>query len=38
MINLTILRMILYFLIGALSGISMGVIGVGAGIQYLFIV
>ena len=31
MINLTILRMILYFLIGALSGISMGVIGVGAG-------
>tara|TARA_B100000424_G_scaffold169719_1_gene130670 strand:+ start:3593 stop:4030 length:438 start_codon:yes stop_codon:yes gene_type:complete len=31
MINLTILKMILYFLIGALSGISMGVIGVGAG-------
>lgn len=31
MINLTILRMILYFLIGTLSGISMGVIGVGAG-------
>ena len=31
MIRLTIIRMILYFLIGALSGISMGIVGVGAG-------
>ena len=31
MVRLTILRMILYFLIGALSGISMGIVGVGAG-------
>ncbi len=31
MIKLTIIRMIIYFLIGALSGISMGVVGVGAG-------
>ena len=31
MIDLTILKMIIYFLIGTLSGISMGVIGVGAG-------
>lgn len=31
MIKLTILRMILYFLIGSLSGLSMGIVGVGAG-------
>ena len=31
MVRLTLLRMILYFLIGALSGISMGIVGVGAG-------
>ena len=31
MIRLTIIRMIIYFLIGALSGISMGIVGVGAG-------
>ena len=31
MVRLTFLRMILYFLIGALSGISMGIVGVGAG-------
>lgn len=31
MIKLTIIQIILYFLIGALSGISMGIVGVGAG-------
>ena len=31
MVRLTFIRMILYFLIGALSGISMGIVGVGAG-------
>ena len=31
MVRLSILRMILYFLIGALSGVSMGIVGVGAG-------
>ena len=31
MVRLSILRMILYFLIGAVSGVSMGIVGVGAG-------
>lgn len=31
MIRLSIIQMIIYFLIGALSGISMGIVGVGAG-------
>ena len=31
MIRLSIIQMIIYFLIGALSGVSMGIVGVGAG-------